>query len=84
MFKSAVQRLLLSSQELDCGGKERQQQENKGAPPSDYDLIASLEHLISASTRQKANTKCLEASLRQLEAGFRNSYKDTITLLGSN
>ena len=77
VFKTAVQRLMVSYQ-------ESENTEEKEASPSDYDLIASLEHLMSSLSRHQANTKCLEASLRQLEAGFKNSYKDTLTLLGSN
>lgn len=77
VFKTAVQRLILSYEESDP-------EEEKGATPSDYDLIATLEHLISSLSQQRANTKCLEASLRQLEAGFKSSYRDTLTLLSSN
>ena len=80
VFKTAVQRLMLSYQESDH--EEEGNGREEGAH-SDYDTIASLEHMISSLSQQRNNTKCLEASLRQLEEGFKSSYKDTLTLLSS-
>lgn len=74
MFKTAVQRLLVSHQE--SLGEE--------GTPSDYDLIATLENVIGSQKKHKDNAKCLEASLRQLELGFKTNYKDTLTLLSSD
>lgn len=75
VFKTAVQRLLLSYQE-DRGEEE--------ATPSDYDLIATLEKVIGSQKKHRDNAKCLEASLRQLELGFKTNYKDTLTILSSD
>lgn len=77
VFRTAVQRLLLSY------WKEAAS-ENKEDVPSDYDLIASLEELVGSQKRQQDNARCLEASLKQLELGFKTSYKDTLTLLSSS
>lgn len=74
VFKIAVQRLLLSYQE--GLGEDRGTQ-------SDYDLIATLEKVVGSQKKHSDNTKCLEASLRQLELGFKSNYKDTLTILSS-
>ena len=37
-----------------------------------------------AHQRHKETAKCLEASLKQLEVGFKTGYKDALTLLGSD
>lgn len=73
VFKTAVQRLLV----------EYTSSQN-GDDPDDYELIATLEQLISSHKRHSDNAKCLETSLRQLELGFKTSYKDTLTILSSN
>lgn len=52
--------------------------------PSDYDLIATLEGLIASHRRHSETAKCLEASLKQLEIGFKSGYNDAITLLTSS
>ena len=54
------------------------------ATPSDFDLIAMLEKLVGAHKKHRDNSKCLEASLRQLELGFKTNYKDTLTILSSD
>ena len=56
---------------------------SKGAP-TDCELMMLLEILIASQQRHDSNTKCVEASLRQLELGFKTNYKDTLTLLGSD
>ena len=50
----------------------------------DYGVIAKLERLLAMQQRTKETTKCLEASLRQLESGFKSSYNDALTLLATN
>ena len=74
MFKTAVQRLLTTWDDASS---------QDDVNPSDYDLIASVEKLVASQQQQRHNAKCLEASLRQLELGFKSSYKDTLTLLTS-
>ena len=73
VFKTAVQRLLRAQEEF-AGAEDM---------PSDYDLITSLEKLLGSQKKQKDNVKCLEASLRQLEQGFKTSYNDALTLLSA-
>ncbi len=75
VFRTAVQRLLTNW----CTAPSQ-----NGGTPSDYDLIASLEELIASHQRHKDNAKCLVESLRQLEVGFKTSYKDTLTILSSD
>ena len=72
-FKTAVNRLLKGNSELHT--------EQNGDTPDDYSLIARLEKLLAIQQKSKETTKCLEASLRQLESGFKSSYNDTLTLL---
>ena len=74
VFKTAVQRLLKTQEELG----------ESGDVMSDYDLIASLEKLIGSHKKHRDNAKCLEASLKQLEQGFKTSYNDTLTILSSD
>lgn len=74
MFKTTVQRLLST---------EEEHQASKEAP-NDYDLIARLEGIVASQVRHKETAKCLEASLRQLEIGFKTGYSDALTLLNSN
>jgi len=40
--------------------------------------------MSAAQQRHKETAKCLEASLKQLEVGFKTGYKDALTLLGSD
>ena len=61
---------------MDGRGKE-------AANVSDYDLIAKLEAIVAAQQKQKEERKCLEASLKQLELGFKAGYKDALTLVVS-
>ena len=70
-----MRRLLLSYEEL--SGQDE-------GDPTDYDLIATLEKVVGSQRKHKDNAKCLEASLRQLELGFKANYKDTLTLLSSD
>ena len=74
MFKKAVHRLLKTQEEIT---------ENEDTL-SDYDLLASLEKLIGSQKKHRDNAKCLEASLRQLENGFKTNYRDTLTILSSD
>jgi hypothetical protein len=74
VFKMTVQRLLGSQENLT---------ESKDTL-SDYDLLASLENLIGCQKKYQDNARCLEASLRQLENGFKTNYKDTLTILSSD
>ena len=74
IFKSAVQRLLSD------GGE----QQDKEEAPTDYDLIAKLESIVGAQQRHRETAKCLEASLKQLEVGFKAGYTDALTLLSSD
>ena len=71
-FRSAVQRLL----------SDREQQGKEGS--TDYDLIARLESVVGAQERHRETAKCLEASLKQLEVGFKAGCADALTLLGSD
>lgn len=73
VFKTAIQRLLKTQEEL----------AESDATLSDYDLLASLEKLIGSQKKHRDNSRCLEASLRQLEVGFKTNYKDTLTILSS-
>ena len=72
-FKAAVKRLLKDNTEL---------QDSEAL--DDYGVIAKLERLLAMQQRTKETTKCLEASLRQLESGFKSSYNDALTLLATN
>ncbi len=72
VFKTTVQSLLLTQQEL-----------AEDSALKDFDLLAALERLIGSQKKHRDNARCLEASLRQLEQGFKTSYKDTLTLLSS-
>ena len=72
-FKTAVKRLL----------KDEPGTEANGDAPDDYNLIARLEKLLASQLQYKETTKCLEASLKQLESGFKSSYNDALTLLAS-
>ena len=74
-FRTAVQRLLKTEEGEEQSGEEA---------PTDYDLIAKLESMSAAQQRHKETAKCLEASLKQLEVGFKTGYKDALTLLGSD
>ena len=76
----AVQRLLKTQREEE----EEEELADSGDAPSDYDLLTSLEKLIGSQQRHRDNARCLEASLRQLEHGFKTSYKDTLTILSSD
>ncbi|XP_064403759.1 coiled-coil domain-containing protein 170-like isoform X3 [Halichondria panicea] len=71
-FKAAVKRLLKDNTEL---------QDSEAL--DDYGVIAKLERLLAMQQRTKETTKCLEASLRQLESGFKSSYNDALTLLAT-
>ncbi len=51
--------------------------------PDDYTVIAKLERVLATQQRTRETTKCLEASLRQLESGFKSSYNDALTLLAT-
>jgi len=55
-----------------------------GSSITDFDLMTSLEKLLASHEKHRTTAKCLEASLRQLEQGFKNNYKDTLTLLNSD
>jgi len=76
VFKTAVQRLLRTEKEDDghCGEET----------PTDYDLVARLEGMSAAQKRHKEMARCLEASLKQLELGFKTGYNDALTLLSSD
>lgn len=50
---------------------------------SDYDLIAKLETVVAAQQKHKEERWCLEASLKQLELGFKAGYQDALTLVVS-
>ena len=50
---------------------------------SDFDLVAKLEGVVAAQQKHKDERKCLEASLKQLELGFKASYEDALTLVVS-
>lgn len=50
---------------------------------SDYDLIAKLETVVAAQQKHKEERRCLEASLKQLELGFKAGYQDALTLVVS-
>lgn len=50
---------------------------------SDYDLIAKLETMVAAQQKHKEERRCLEASLKQLELGFKAGYQDALTLVVS-
>ena len=50
---------------------------------SDFDLVAKLEAMVATQERHKEERKCLEASLKQLELGFKASYEDALTLVVS-
>ena len=57
---------------------------DKDAPGlSDFDLVAKLEATIAAQRKNKEERRCLEASLKQLELGFKASYEDALTLVAS-
>ena len=68
-----MQRLL---QNAETGGQDR-----SGGNQRDFDLVAMLEGLIASYTKHKETAKCLEASLKQLGAGFNTGYSDALTLL---
>ena len=58
--------------------------EGKDIPgSSDFDLVAKLETLVAAQQKNKEERRCLEASLKQLELGFKASYEDALTLVAS-
>ena len=58
--------------------------EGKDTPgSSDFDLVAKLEVLVAAQLKNKEERRCLEASLKQLEVGFKASYEDALTLVAS-
>ena len=76
MFKTTVQRVLANG-----GGGEGT---DTGSVPSDYDLIARLEAMVASQRRHRETAKCLEASLKQLERGFKTGYSDALTLLNSD
>lgn len=78
VFKTAVQRLLQPQEE------QAELEDSSTAPLSDYDVIASLEKMVGSQKKHKDNARCLEASLRQLEHGFKINYKDTLTILSSD
>ncbi len=46
--------------------------------------MARLEIMVSSQKRHRETAKCLEASLKQLELGFKTGYSDAITLLNSD
>ena len=71
MFRTAVHRLLVGG-----GSKDL-------ANLSDYDLVAKLEAIMASQQKHKEERKCLEASLKQLELGFKASYEDALTLVVS-
>lgn len=73
VFKTAIQQLL-----------KTQKEEEEDNTLSDYDLLSSLEKLIGSQKRHSDNARCLEASLRQLEQGFKTGYKNTLTILSSD
>lgn len=50
---------------------------------SDYDLIAKLEATVAAQKKHKDERRRLEASLKQLELGFKAGYEDALTLVVS-
>ena len=49
----------------------------------EFDLVAKLEAMVASHQRHKEERKCLEASLKQLELGFKASYEDALTLVVS-
>ena len=52
--------------------------------PSDYDLLARLEEFVALQKKHKETAKCLQASLKQLEIGFKTNYNDALTLIDSD
>ena len=58
--------------------------EEESETTSDYDLVARLESTLALQRQYKETARCLEASLKQLELGFKTGYNDTLTLLNSN
>lgn len=70
-FRTATQRLLA---DIAIDGAA-------GETPSDYDLIAQLEHLVADYKELRNTVKCLGSSLQQLEQGFKAGYSDTLTIL---
>lgn len=74
-FRTAAQRLLADVEINGAAG------EAKGETPSDYDLIAQLEHLVADYKELRHTVKCLGSSLQQLEQGFKAGYSETLTIL---
>lgn len=50
-------------------------------PKDDNDVLLQIKQVQASCQKYKELSRDLQASLRQLENGFRTSYQDTITLL---
>ncbi len=79
-FKDAVRRLISTAQfdESACpsvGSVDRS---------GDDDVLMQIEKLIISCNRYCEMSNSLQASLKQLEAGFKRGYQDTLTLLNTN
>lgn len=48
---------------------------------SDYDLVAKLETMVAAQQKHKDERQYLEASLKQMELGFKAGVQDMLTLV---
>ena len=55
----------------------------KGSPDN-YDVISQIERIISSCNRYREMSCNLQASLKQLELGFKRGYQDTLTLLNTD
>ena len=80
-FKDAVRRLISTAQfdESACPAGSVMLDRS-----GDDDVLMQIEKLIISCNRYCEMSNSLQASLKQLEAGFKRGYHDTLTLLNTN
>jgi len=55
--------------------------EIEATPVPDYEIISRLEKLVEAHQSHLQASQALEAGLRHMASGFRNSYDETMSVL---
>ena len=78
-FQGAIQRVLATCPH----GTQTSRSDSSGPAEElhDWEIISNLERVVAENQRLQDNARNLQASLRQLEHGFKSGYRDTLSLL---
>lgn len=76
-FQGAIQRMLATYTQ----GTRTSDGSGTAVELRDWEVISRVERLLADNQRLQDNARNLQASLRQLEQGFKSGYHDTLSLL---